>query len=134
MPPLASQGNYENEIGMKWLEKIKQADGFLIITGEYNHGIPAVLKNAMDYWYSGWTQHKPVSFVSYGAASGGIRAVEHLKQVALELKLIPMHDEVNIPAIWAAFNEDGTIKQDGQVEKLSSVVLELDAWFDLIKG
>jgi len=130
MPPLASQGTYENETAKKWLEKAKQADGFLVITAEYNHSIPAVLKNAMDYWYSGWTANKPIAFVSYGATSGGIRAVEHLRQVSLELRLMPVHDEVNIPFIWAAFNEDGTIAQPSQIDQLHKVIAELDGRFE----
>lgn len=130
IPPLASKGSYENKVAQKWLEKAKNADGFLIVTGEYNHSIPAVLKNAMDYWYSDWTANKPVAFVSYGATSGGIRAVEHLRQVSLELKLMPIHAEVNIPFIWAAFNEDGTSTQESQVGQLHKVIAELDARFE----
>ncbi len=133
MPPLASQGNYENEMGKKWLEKAKSADGFILVTAEYNHSVPAVLKNALDYWYSGWMQHKPVAFVSYGATSGGIRAVEHLRQIGLELRLLPIHNEVNIPFIWEAFNADGSIKKESQVGQLHSVISELDTWFDLVK-
>jgi NAD(P)H-dependent FMN reductase len=129
MPPLASQGAYTNKVGQEWLNKAKEADGFVIVTAEYNHSIPGVLKNALDYWYSGWTNHKPVSFISYGATSGGIRAVEHLRQVALELRMIPLHDEVNIPFIWAAFNEDGSIKDASKVDSLHSTITELDSWF-----
>lgn len=133
LPPLASQGKYLNEVGQKWGKKAQEADGFLIVTGEYDHSIPAVLKNALEWWFSGWTEHKPVSFVSYGAVSGGIRAVEHLRQVALEIKMIPLHDEVNIYSVWAAFNEDGSIKDSALVEKLHNTVTELDEWFNLVK-
>lgn len=131
--PMVSQGNHQNELAKKWQDKVMAAAGFVIVTAEYNHSFPAVLKNAMDYWFAGWTTPKPVAFVSYGATSGGIRAVEHLRQVSLELKLKPAHAEVNIPFIWEAFNEDGTIKNDSQVKKLHSVIGELDGWFDLLK-
>lgn len=131
--PTTSKGEYQNEAARAWLEKIKSADGYLLITGEYNHGIPAVLKNAMDYWYFGYTKNKPVSFISYGAGAGGVRAVEHLRQVSSELRLIPLHNEVNIPNVWDAFQEDGTIKHAGLVDKLASLANELDQWFDFIK-
>ena len=128
-PPLASQGSYVGEVAKKWLEKVAQADGFIIITGEYNHSMPGVLKNALDYWYSGMMKGKPVSFVSYGAASGGMRAVEHLRHVVSELRLVGLHDEVNIPAIWAAFKEDGSIVDESKITQLHSLVTELDEYF-----
>ena len=130
MQPLASQGYYLGEVGKKWLEIVASADGFIIITGEYNHSVPGVLKNALDYWYSGMMKGKPVSFVSYGAASGGMRAVEHLRQIVLELRLIALQDEVNIPAIWAAFKEDGSIVDESKIGQLHTLVAELDEWFE----
>lgn len=130
MPPLASQGSYIGEVGKKWLEKVASADGFIVITGEYNHSVPGVLKNALDYWYSGMMKGKPVSFVSYGAASGGMRAVEHLRQIVSELRLVALHDEVNIPAIWAAFKEDGSIVDESKIGQLHTLVAELDGWFE----
>lgn len=130
MPPLASQGSYEREIGKKWLKKVAKADGFIIITGEYNHGVPGVLKNALDYWYSGLMKGKPVSFVSYGAAAGGTRAVEQLRLIVSELRLIALHDEVNIPAVWAAFKEDDSIVDDSKIGQLHNLVAELDGWFE----
>lgn len=133
MSPMSSKGAFENEMARKWSEKAQSADGFLVITAEYNHSIPAVLKNAMDYWYSGAVKHKPIAYISYGGIAAGTRAVQHLHQVAIELSMIPLHNEVNIPIIWDAFNEDGTIKRDSQVRHLHDVIAELDNWFDLLK-
>ena len=106
----------------KWAEKIAEADGIIIITPEYNHGYPAVLKNALDVIYKEWN-YKPVSFVSYGAVSAGIRAVEQLKQVVLELKMFPMHEEVNIHFVWQAFAEDGSAT-DKSLEQKAQALLE----------
>ena len=61
-----------------------RADGFIVITPEYNHGYPAVLKSALDALYAEWVR-KPIAFVSYGGWSGGVRAVEQLRLVAIEL-------------------------------------------------
>ena len=44
---------------------IDRADGFVVLTGEYNHGYPAVLKNAMDWTFVEW-RHKPITFVGWG--------------------------------------------------------------------
>jgi NAD(P)H-dependent FMN reductase len=63
----------ENEVAQRFGEKIAGFDGYIFITAEYNHGIPAVLKNALDHACSQFN-HKPVAFVGYGGV-GGARAV-----------------------------------------------------------
>jgi NAD(P)H-dependent FMN reductase len=63
----------------RWSEAIAGLDGFVIVTPEYNHGIPAALKNAIDFLYTEWND-KAVGFVGYGA-DGAVRAVEHLRGV-----------------------------------------------------
>ncbi|HEY1085937.1 MAG TPA: NAD(P)H-dependent oxidoreductase [Candidatus Saccharimonadales bacterium] len=63
----------------KWLDALAKADAYVIVTGEYNHGIPAVLKNALDYT-QGELRRKPVGIVSHGVV-GGARSAEHLRLV-----------------------------------------------------
>lgn len=63
----------------QWLNELKRADGVIIVTAEYNHTIPAVLKNAIDYTH-GELLRKPIAIVSHGAYAG-VRANEHLRQV-----------------------------------------------------
>jgi NAD(P)H-dependent FMN reductase len=55
------------------------ADAFVFVTPEYNHGVPAVLKNALDHLYGEWNR-KPMAVVGYGGLYGGVRAVEALRQ------------------------------------------------------
>jgi NAD(P)H-dependent FMN reductase len=95
MSPLMAKGKYENEVVQKWADKIKEGDAFIIVTPEYNHGYPAVLKNAMDVIYPEWNR-KPVGFVSYGGAMGA-RSVEQLRQVAIELQMAPIRNAIHIP-------------------------------------
>ena len=95
MSPSMAQGKYENEVVQKWAEKIKEGDAFIIVTPEYNHGYPAILKNAMDVIYPEWNR-KPVGFVAYGSAMGA-RAVEQLRQVAIELQMAPIRNAIHIP-------------------------------------
>ncbi len=78
----------------KFSQKIKSADGFIIIAPEYNHGIPAVLKNALDWCYEEWN-YKPVAFVGYGGV-GAARSIEQLKLIAIELRMIPVRNTVHI--------------------------------------
>lgn len=62
-----------------WLDGLDRADAYMFVTAEYNHGIPAVLKNAIDYT-NGQLKRKPVGIVSHGVVSGA-RANEQLRQV-----------------------------------------------------
>lgn len=63
----------------RWLDGLRTADGVIIVTAEYNHTIPAVLKNAFDHTH-GEVKRKPVAVVSHGVNSG-VRANEHLRQM-----------------------------------------------------
>ena len=98
LPPGLAKDQYADPIVQKWRDKILEADGFIICTPEYNHGYPAVLKNALDYTYFAWAR-KAVSFVSWGGA-GGTRGVEQLRLVAVELDMVPTRWAVHIPNPW----------------------------------
>lgn len=63
----------------QWLDGLRAADGVIIVSAEYNHTIPAVLKNAFDQTH-GEMMRKPVAIVSHGVNSG-VRANEHLRQM-----------------------------------------------------
>jgi NAD(P)H-dependent FMN reductase len=93
----------QNEVGIRWQKKMAEFDGYIFVTAEYNHGVPAVLKNALDYAYPEWNR-KAAACVGYGAV-GGARAVEQLRQVFVELRLAPTRTGVNIQgadfmAVW----------------------------------
>ncbi|WP_210162822.1 NAD(P)H-dependent oxidoreductase [Kaistia adipata] len=79
------------------------ADAFVFVLPEYNHGFPASIKNAMDYLSHEWAD-KPLGFVSYGGVSGSTRAVQLLKPVAAALGLV-VAGEVNIP-FFAQYRQD----------------------------
>ncbi len=93
--PAWSGGQYPHESVMAWAAKISQADAYIMIAPEYNHGYSAVLKNALDWLYPEWA-HKPVGFISYGG-NGGARAVEQLRQVVVELQMLPVKYGIHIP-------------------------------------
>lgn len=97
--PAMSGGAYSNETVKKWSAKIQDGDGFVMIAPEYNHGYSAVLKNAMDSIYSEWNK-KAVAFVAYGGV-GGARAVEQLRQVAVELQMTPVRSAIHI--MWDVY-------------------------------
>ncbi len=106
--PAMVKGDYSNEIVRKWARKIAEADAYIIATPEYNHGCPAVLKNALDSIYQEWN-NKPVGFVSWGGAAG-VRSVEQLRQVAIELQMAPIRNAVHISSFWTLLDESGQLK------------------------
>jgi NAD(P)H-dependent FMN reductase len=118
--PASSGGEYILEAGKKWAEKIGEADGYIIVTPEYNHGYPAVLKNALDYVYKEWN-NKPVGLVSYGTV-GGARAVEQLREVVIELKMVPVRTAVHILAFWTLLDEKGNFKTETLEAKAEEMI------------
>jgi NAD(P)H-dependent FMN reductase len=69
----------QNEVAVRWGRKIASFDGYIFVTAEYNHSIPAVLKNALDYLFPE-IQRKPATFLGYGG-TGAARAIGHLQQI-----------------------------------------------------
>jgi NAD(P)H-dependent FMN reductase len=92
--PSMSGGVYPNSEVSRWAAKIKEADAFVIVSPEYNHGYSAVLKNALDSIYPEWNK-KAVGFVGYGGA-GGARAIEQLQSVVLELQMVPIRQSLRM--------------------------------------
>jgi len=84
----------KNEVAQRWAQKLGTLDGFVFVTGEYNHSIPAVLKNALDHVYAELNR-KPATFVGYGNA-GGARAIEQLRLMLVELQVAPLRGAVHI--------------------------------------
>ena len=90
-----SSGVYQHEHTRRWSALVDAADGFIAVTPEYNYGMPATLKNALDYLSREWAW-KPIGFVSYGNTSAGTRSVQHAKQVVTTLRLVPLGATVAI--------------------------------------
>jgi len=85
-----------NEAARAWGKKMAELDGYVFITAEYNHGIPAVLKNALDYAYVEFNR-KPATFVGYGGV-GAARAIEQLRLVLAEMQVASLKHTVHINA------------------------------------
>ena len=88
--------------------QIDAADAFVVVTPEYNHGYPAALKFLVDCAYAEW-HAKPVSFVSYGGISGGLRAIEQLRLVFAELRAVTIRDTVSFVNASDNVGDDGPL-------------------------
>ena len=131
-PPGGMKEGYADPIAQKWVQKIAEADAFIIVTPEYNHGYPAVLKNALDYAYVQWN-NKPVGFVSYGGVAGA-RSVEQLRQVAIELQMAPIRNAVHIPAFWTMTDDNGNFKGDTLKDAGQKMLDQLVWWAEALKA
>lgn len=83
-----------NEVAAKWQAKLNEFDGFIIVTAEYNRSITGALKNAIDWAYKPFVR-KAVAFVGYGSV-GGARAIEHLRNIMVELQAVPVRQAIHI--------------------------------------
>jgi NAD(P)H-dependent FMN reductase len=92
--PARANREYQDERVVRLGQALDRADGYIIVTSEYNHGYPASLKNAMDFVFPEF-HRKPVTFVGYGNV-GGARAIEQLRLVAVEFEMAPLRHAVHI--------------------------------------
>ncbi len=122
---------YEHAHTKAWSERIAPFDGFILVTPEYNHGTSAALKNALDFLYKEWN-NKPVAFVSYGS-DNGVRAVEQLRQVVVELQMAPIRTQVAL-SIYEDFIDGKEFKPRRIfVDKLPQLFEKLERWAKVLK-
>ncbi|MFD3336862.1 NADPH-dependent FMN reductase [Streptomyces sp. NPDC058700] len=107
---------------------LEAADAFVVITPEYNHSFPASLKNLIDRHYTEW-QAKPVGFVSYGGISGGLRAVEQLRQVYAEMHAVTVRETVSFHHAHAQFDEDGQHRDPAGADIAATALLDQLGWW-----
>jgi NAD(P)H-dependent FMN reductase len=107
-------GRYEHDHTKQWSAQVAAADAVVFVMPEYNYSFTAPLKNAIDFLHAEWA-YKPVSFVSYGGMSGGIRAVQALKQVVTTLRMVPVVEAVAIPFVHSMVS-DATFAPTDAVE------------------
>lgn len=133
-PTPALYGSYQNEHTKRWSEMIADADGFVFVVAEYNHGYTPVLKNAIDYLYHEWA-HKPVAFLSYGAVAGGARAVEQLRAVVSHLSMYDLNEHVIMPEYYTHQDESGVYKFTDRHQRVATNMLNrLAFWADAMRA
>lgn len=93
----------------QWLDALSAADAYVVVTPEYNHSIPGVLKNAFDYVGFEMNQ-KPSAIVSHGTA-GGARAAMHLKEILSESKTVPIPEFVAFHGVSEGIDDEGNLDE-----------------------
>lgn len=107
---------------------LAEADAFVVVTPEYNHSFPASLKTAIDWFFDEW-QAKPVSFVSYGGISGGLRAVEQLRLVFAELHAMTIRNTVSFHDYPELFDQDGQPTEPQRCNSAAKSMLDQLTWW-----
>jgi NAD(P)H-dependent FMN reductase len=114
MSPRYNSDRHIDPAAQPWLDKLEWADAYVFVTPEYNHAIPGVLKNALDYvtWE---IQRKPAAVVSHGSA-GGARAAINLKVILSESKAVPLptFTPLTMTGMSEQIDDDGNLTEAGQ--------------------
>ncbi|MFE1645995.1 NADPH-dependent FMN reductase [Microbacterium sp. P01] len=105
-----------------WSATIDRADAYVFVIPEYNYAVNAATKNAIDYLFHEWA-HKPLGIVSYGGASGGLRAAQMLKQIGTALSMLTMPDIVAIAQVSALRNDEGDLTPPEAVNTSAAALL-----------
>lgn len=130
LPPdelLQPGGGQRSEIA----HRVAAADGFVVVTPEYNHSFPAGLKRAIDWHYTEW-QFKAATVVAYGV-QGGLLAVEHLRAVFAELSVVTTRRVVGLRAPWADIGPGGYVPAPRVAEAVAAAVAELGWWAETLR-
>ncbi|NNF58212.1 MAG: NAD(P)H-dependent oxidoreductase [Rhodothermaceae bacterium] len=109
-------------------ELYRNADAFVFVTAEYNHGLPPALKNLIDHFLHEYFW-RPAGIVSYSSGSfGGVRAAVHLRTVLAEVGLITIPSMMPISKVRQALAEDGS-PDDESYEKRAARFLSELCWY-----
>ena len=88
-------------------EALTKADGFIIVSAEYNHSIPAALKNLLDHFQTEYL-YKPSGIITYSAGPfGGVRGLANLRTILAELGTPSIPSAFPVSQIFKAFDDDG---------------------------
>ena len=107
---------------------IRQADGFLVVSGEYNHGIPPALKNMLDHFLEEWFW-RPSAIACYSAGNfGGVRAAMQLRATLAELGMPSISSIFPMPQVQDHFDEDGTPRDPALKRRVERFLNEFE-WY-----
>jgi len=131
-PLPASQGKYAHEHSKAWSARIDGFDAFVFVAAEYNHGISAALKNAIDFLYMEWN-NKAAGFVGYGSL-GAARAVEHLRMVMAEVQVATVRAQVALSLSTDFKDMREFTPADRHTKDLDTMLDQLVAWGEAMRS
>jgi NAD(P)H-dependent FMN reductase len=113
---------------LEFAEKIKSADGIIIVTPEYNGGYPASLKNAIDLLYEEW-KHKPIAIVTVSSGPfGGSQAMAALQSTLWKMMAWTIPAMFSVPTVEKAYDENGKAMDKPNSDKLAAIFIKELLW------
>ncbi len=107
---------------------IKEADGYVPITPEYNHSISSALKNTLDYFLEEYF-FKPSAIISYSVGSfGGVTAGNHLRQILAEMGTLAISSQLPISKVHEVFDDGGKLLDENYERRFSRFLKEFE-WY-----
>ncbi len=134
--PRYNQNRHPNAQAQKWIDKIAEGEAYIFVTPEYNHSIPGVLKNAIDYLTFEMVK-KPATIASHGTV-GGARATMHLKEILSESKAAIIPTQLAIAGMGSKIDENGNLSEEekalpyGPTTALQNLLAELKWYSDVL--
>jgi NAD(P)H-dependent FMN reductase/GNAT superfamily N-acetyltransferase len=122
-PDEPASDSYRHRHTQQWSRRVAAADAVVVVLPEYNHGMPATFKNAVDYLSAEWA-YKPVAFISYGNTSAGTRSLQMAKQVTSALRMVPVGAALSL-RIADALPEGSVISSPALVAGAESILDDL---------
>jgi len=110
-----------------FVEDMARADGFVVVTPEYNFGYPGALKNLLDALYDEWNR-KPFALVGVGGISGGLRAIDNLRQVVSGLGAVTVPTHVPVTFVGKSFTPEGPLDAEEWDRRFVKLFEELE-WY-----
>ncbi|HEY0426990.1 MAG TPA: NAD(P)H-dependent oxidoreductase [Pyrinomonadaceae bacterium] len=123
--PTDDYGTAIKDLFPEWRDAIIRADGLIIVSPEYNHGYPGILKSVLDLLLKEYI-HKAVALVGVSAGPwGGTRVIEALVTMVRELGLTVTFTDLNFPTVRQKFDENGQLLDEAYEKRVQGFLKEL---------
>ena len=114
-------------------DTLKAADGFVIVSAEYNHSVPAALKNLLDH-FQGEYLYKPSAIVTYSAGPfGGVRALVNLRAILAELGTPSIPSAFPVSQVHKAFDDEGNALEASYEKRIMKFLDEYEWYADALR-
>jgi NAD(P)H-dependent FMN reductase len=115
-------------------ELYERADGFAIVSGEYNHSVPPALTNLLDYFLEEY-YYRPSAIICYSVLPyGGVRAAMQLRALLAEVGMSSIPSVQAIPRVGDALSAEGVALTQGLAEKSDKFFAEFDWYMAALKA
>ena len=134
VPVVYYKTKYPNENAQKWSDIARAADAFIIVSPEYNHGYPAVLKNALDWGYLEF-EKKPFGLVGVSdGTTSGARMIENLRPIIQNFNAMSIRETIMIGPIQNYFDDSGKLLKPEVLDpKIEGLLKSLTWWGEALK-